>query len=204
LSEVSILHDVRAEDSAAPVAAARKALIEQLQRVLYGPYRKQLAALQRQTLSKLRAKVAATKPSVEIVEQCKALVDESTAAFDAAAKALLPEGVRWTADYERRSVIESMAETAKLHVQTLQVQGLYLDKSSHRIPVDLSAHWLGLHPFGRDSRYDPVGPSDEPGFKPHAAEMKLRATDGYKPGSKLTDPKLVDPKGMVFTDKMLS
>jgi hypothetical protein len=40
----------------APVGAARSALKEQLQRVLYAPFRKQLAALQRASLSKLRAK----------------------------------------------------------------------------------------------------------------------------------------------------
>ena len=55
--------DSAAFKGAAPVAAARSALAEQLQRALYGPYRKQLAALQRLTLSKLRAKVSATKPA---------------------------------------------------------------------------------------------------------------------------------------------
>jgi len=188
---------------AAPVSAARAALTEQLQRVLYGPYRKQLAALQRQTLARFRAKVNALKPSVEIMEQCEALTKEAIAAFDASARSLLPEGVRWVSTYEHTSVLESMQETARLHVQTLQVQGLYLDKSSHRIPVDLSAHWLLMSPFGRDSRFDPVGPSDEPAFKPQASEMKLRATDGYKPGSKLSDPKQLDPKAMVFSDKMM-
>jgi len=188
---------------AAPVSAARAALAEQLQRVLYGPYRKQLAALQRQTLARFRAKVNALKPSVDIVEQCDALTKEAIAAFDASARSLLPDGVRWVPTYERTSVLESMQDTARLHVQTLQVQGLYLDKSSHRIPVDLSAHWLLMSPFGRDSRFDPMGPSDEPAYKPQASEMKLRATDGYKPGSKLTDPKQLDPKNMVFSDKMM-
>ena len=252
-----------------------------------GPYRKQLAALQRQTLARFRAKVNALKPSVDIVEQCDALTKEAIAAFDASARSLLPDGVRWVPTYERTSVLESMQDTARLHVQTLQVQGLYLDKSSHRIPVDLSAHWLLMSPFGarvrahgtrrhphptaaprplpprpcphppaltaptshrgtppppspslpapsrprlfrravrshdaapesvslrsfplglaagRDSRFDPVGPSDEPAYKPQASEMKLRATDGYKPGSKLTDPKQLDPKNMVFSDKMM-
>ena len=40
--------------------------------------------------------------------------------------------------------------------------------------------------------------------KPQAAPMKLRATDGYRPKSKLEDPKQIDPKSMVFTDKMMS
>ena len=113
-----------------------------------GPYRKQLAALQRQTLARFRAKVNALKPSVDIVEQCDALTKEAIAAFDASARSLLPDGVRWVPTYERTSVLESMQDTARLHVQTLQVQGLYLDKSSHRIPVDLSAHWLLMSPFG--------------------------------------------------------
>lgn len=190
---------------AAPVAAARSALAEQLQRALYGPYRKQLAALQRTTLSRFRAKVQASKPAADIEVTMKGLVDEAMAAFDTSAKGLLPGGVRWTYTYERATVLESMQETALAHVQTLQTQGLYLSKKGGRMPVDFSAHWLLPHPFGRDSRYDPITSSDEPAYKPQAAPMKLRATDGYKPKARLTDPdiKEADPKGMVFTDKMM-
>lgn len=182
----------------APVGAARSALKEQLQRVLYAPFRKQLAALQRASLSKLRAKVAAAKPSADIEVQMKLLLDEALAAFDASAKALLPSGVRWTYAYERASVAETMEETARAHVQTLQVQGLYLSKANAKLPIDLAAHWLLPHPFGRDSRYDPVSADDMPAYKPQAATMKLRATDGYRPKSKLADP-----KGMIFSDKMM-
>jgi hypothetical protein len=100
-----------------------------------------------------------------------------------------------------------MEEAARLQVQTFQVQGLYLSKSGHKMPVDFSAHWLLPHPFGRDSRYDTISSSDEPTFKPHASPMKMRATDGYKPRSALKDPNidpsLIDPKGMIFTDKMM-
>lgn len=188
---------------AAPVGQARAALSEQLQRVLYGPYRKQLAALQRQTLSKFRAKVQAQKPSADIEVQLKALLGEATTTFDAAAKALVPEGVRWTYEYERRSVLDSMDETARLQVQTLQVQGLYLSTSNAKMPIDFSAHWLLPHPFGRDSRYDPISSADEPKFRPQANPMRLKATGGYKPKGRLTDPQMADPKGMIFTDKMM-
>ena len=139
----------------APVGAARSALAEQLQRALYGPFRKQLAVLQRMTLSKFRAKVSATKPSADIEAQLKILLDEAKAAFDTSAKSLLPPGVRWTYSYERQSVLESMADTAKSHVETLQVQGLYLSTKNNNLPIDFAAHWLLPHPFGRDSRYDP-------------------------------------------------
>lgn len=81
----------------------------------------------------------------------------------------------------------------------LQVQGLYLSTKSSKIPIDMAAHWLLPHPFGRDSRYDPVSADDAPSYKPQAATMKLRATDGYRPRSGLADP-----KGMVFTDKMIN
>lgn len=64
--------------------------------------------------------------------------------------------------------------------------------------MQFSAHWLGLHPFGRDSRYDPVGVDDSPKFKPQAAPMSLRASSGYRPRTKRTDP-----NKMVFTDKMM-
>jgi hypothetical protein len=103
--------------------------------------------------------VAAAKPSADIEVQMKLLLDEALAAFDASAKALLPSGVRWTYAYERASVAETMEETARAHVQTLQVQGLYLSKANAKLPIDLAAHWLLPHPFGRDSRYDPVRPN---------------------------------------------
>ena len=43
-----------------------------------------------------------------------------------------------------------------------------------------------------------------PAYKPQAAPMKLRATDGYRPKSRLDDPTEADPKAMVFNDKMMS
>jgi len=135
----------------------------------------------------------------------------SIAAFDASAVGLLPSGVRWTYTYERASVLTAMREAAALHVQTLQVQGLYLSKAGHSIPVDFAAHWLLPHPFGRDSRSDPISSADEPAYRPQASLMRLKATDGYKPGSKLRDPdrKRMEEvkrytKDMVFTDKMMS
>jgi len=197
--------------SATPVSAARAALAEQLQRALYGPYRKQLAALQRMTLSKFNAKVQGQKPTADVEEQLALLVKEALAAFDASAQGLLPSGVRWTYSYERASVLTAMREAAALHVQTLQVQGLYLSKAGHSIPVDFAAHWLLPHPFGRDSRSDPISSADEPAYRPQASLMRLKATDGYKPGSKLRDPdrKRMEEvkrytKDMVFTDKMMS
>jgi len=193
---------------AAPVGAARAALAEQLQRVLYGPYRRQLAALQKQTVGKFRAKMSAQKPSADIEVQMTKLVSEAMEGFDAAAKALVPAGVRWTFLYERLAAAEMIEESARLQVQTFQVQGLYLSTKNAKMPIDFSAHWLLPHPFGRDSRFDPITSSDEPSFRPNAAPMRLRATDGYKPKSRLKDPKidpdLYDPKGMIFTDKMMS
>jgi hypothetical protein len=146
--------------------------------------------------------VRAAKPSAEIEEQMSTLVSESISAFDTASASLLPSGVRWTALYERASVLEGMQEAARAHVQTLQMQGLYLSKEGHRIPVDFSAHWLLPRPFGTDSRYDTVSASDEPAFKPQASSMKMRA-EGYKPKTRLTDPASLDPKAMVFSDKMM-
>ena len=85
-------------------------------------------------------------------------------------------GVRWTCVYERASVMESMSETAKQHVQTLQVQGLYLSKANHQLPIDFAAHWLLPHPFGSDSRYDPVSAEDMPAYKPQAAQVRCGRT----------------------------
>ena len=91
-----------------------------------------------------------------------------------------------------------MAEAARAHVETLMVQGLYLSQSRQSVPVDFSTHLLLPHPFGRDSRYDPILSSDEPASMPKATRMKLRVRNGYKAGHALTDP-----KQMVFSDKMM-
>jgi len=184
--------------AAAPVGAARTALSEQLKRALYNPFRKQLQALQKQTLAKFRAKVQAQKPAANIEVTLKTLLSEAMTTFDAAAATLVPSETRWSYEHERRLVREGMDELAKLHVNTLQVQGLYLSTSEAKMPIDFSAHWLLPHPFGRDSRYDPVSASDAPAFKPTASPMKLKATDGYKPRSGLQDP-----SAMVFYDKMM-
>jgi len=188
--------DEYAETTAAK--AARSALEVQLTRALYAPYRKQLGALQRQTLAKFRQKLAALKPSTEIDAQLKALVKESGTGFEAQAKALVPPGTSWSYSYEMKAVRDNIAENAALHLQTLQVQGLYLPTEGVKLPLDMAVHWLGLHPFGRDSRYDPVGADDVPAFRPQAAPMSLRASDGYRPRTKRTDP-----KRMVFQDKMI-
>ena len=142
--------------------------------------------------------VGALKPSAEVEEQLKALSKECTAAFDASAKSLLPTGVRWTTAYERTAVVDAMQESARAHIETLQVQGLYLPMTGHKLPIDFSAHWLGLRPFGRDSRYDPVTVKDEPRYRPHASPMKFKATKGYKPKTQMEDPDT-----MVFSDKMM-
>jgi|Transcript_12601 hypothetical protein len=181
-----------------PAVAARAALEVQLGRLLYTPYRKQLVSLQRQILSKFRQKLAALKPSTEIDAQLKQLCTESSAAFVAQAQALVPPGLKWTYSYEMQAVAENIAENANLHLQTLQVQGLYLPTDGVKLPLDMAVHWLGLHPFGRDSRYDPVGAGDAPAFRPQAAPMSLRASDGYRPRTKRTDP-----KRMIFQDKMI-
>lgn len=160
-------------------------------------------AAQRLTLSKFRAKVSAAKPAADIEATLKVQLDEAMGAFDASAKALLPSGVRWAFHYERASVLESMLELSSAHVGTLQLQGLYLSTKNNKLPLDFAAHVLMPHPFGTDSRYDPVGADDSPAYKPQAATMKLRATDGYRPRSGLGDPKF-DTKDMIFTDKMMS
>jgi len=187
-----------AYEGSAPVSAARVALKQQLSRALYAPFRKQIAALQRKTLASFRQKLQALKPSSEIDAQLSNLVRETAAAFDAAAAGLLPPGIKWSCSYEKQAVVDNVKENAQLHLHTLQVQGLYLPTEGVKLPLDISAHWLGLHPFGRDSRYDPVGADDSPAFRPQAAPMSMRASNGYRPRTKRTDP-----KNMVFTDKMI-
>ena len=49
------------------------------------------------------------------------------------------------------------------------MQGLYLPVKAVSLPVDFSAHWLMLNPFGKDGRYDTLDSSDRPQYKPQAA-----------------------------------
>ena len=42
----------------------------------------------------------------------------------------------------------TLREQATLHVDTLRAQGLYLPEYGGRMPIDVSAHWLMLSPFG--------------------------------------------------------
>lgn len=162
--------DSAAFKDAAPAVAARAALAEQLQRALYGTYRKQLALLQRITLSKFVNKIPAFK-GIDVEDKLKVLLKQATAAFDASAKLLLAPDVRWTYDYEQASVVKSMKEAALAQVQQLQMQGLYIAKTGKGIPVDISAHWLLQHPFGRDLRYDPIETSDTTQWMPTAEDF---------------------------------
>ena len=75
------------------------------------------------------------------------------------------------------------------------------------VSIDFSAHWLLPQPFGVDSRYDPIGATAEPAYRPQASQMKLKATDGYKPKTRLKDPdakRIQEARDMVFVDKMMS
>jgi len=178
----------------AAVSASRKALRSQLLRALYSVYRKQLTHLQRQTLSKFGSKLAAMQPSANVEEELQSIIKEIRATLEVEAKRLLPAGAAWSHSYEKGMVLSAIEEQAANHVETLRVQGLYLPKTGRKLPVDLSAHWLLMHPFGQDARYDTIAPKDKPTVKAQAQPMLVRATEGYK-------AKLRDPKDMVFTDK---
>lgn len=110
-----------------------------LSRSLYISYRKQLAALQRQTLAKFRQKLATLRPSIEVDAQLKALVKETNAAFEAQAKALVPDGMQWTYSYEKAAVAENIEENAALHLQTLQARCSRPKSTNDNLPIS--------HPF---------------------------------------------------------
>ena len=80
----------------------------------------------------------------------------------------------------------------------LSEQGLYLPVKAVQLPLDFSAHWLLLNPFGKDARYDALDSNDRPQYKPQAMPMKLGLDKG------VPMPRMSDPKRMVFTDKMMS
>ena len=177
------------------VDAARAALQEQLQRALYPPFRRQLAAAQRNTLSAFRQKLAALKPTAEVEVELKGMVKEALDGFGETAKALLPPTTKWGYGYEKSAVAATLKEQAQAHVETLRVQGLYLPKEGRHKPIDIGVHWLLLE-FGGDRLLN-LAKEGEPAFKEKAEPMRLRATTGYQPGQ------LSDPKQMVFDGKML-
>jgi hypothetical protein len=177
------------------VASARKALRSQLLRSMYILYRKQLTHLQRQTLTKFGQKLAAMQPSANVEVELRNLIKEIRGSLELEAKRLLLVGTAWSYTYEKEAVLSAIEEQAANHVETLRVQGLYLPKSGRKVPVDLSAHWLLMHPFGQDARYDTISTKDKAKIKPQAQPMLVRATEGYK-------ARLRDPKDMVFSDKM--
>ena len=45
------------------------------------------------------------------------------------------------------------------------------------LPVDFSAHWLMLNPFGKDGRYDTLDSSDRPQYKP---QVRVRVRAGVR------------------------
>jgi len=181
-------------------AASRDALKANLRRALLPPFRKQVSALQKQTLAKFRQKLAALRPSAEVEVELAALRKDLTMGYEAQAEQLAPadKSLGFSDVFERRELYETFVQGCQAHVENLRVQGLYLPTKRVVFPVDFSAHWLMLNPFGKDARYDAVGPGDKPLFRPTASPMRLRATGGYKPSSQLQDP-----KRMVFTDKMM-
>jgi len=189
--------DAQAADlqDVAAIKDAREALRTQLLRSLYNPYRKQLTHLQRQALTKFSQKLATMKPSATVEDDLRKMIKESSAALDQDAKRLLPTDSTWSYTYEKNSVLTAIAESAANHVETLRVQGLYLPKTGQKVPVDLSAHWLLLSPFGVDARYDIVSSKDKPKYRPELSPMRLSATDGFK-------QRYRDPKDMVFGDKL--
>ena len=95
-----------------PVAEHRAALVLQLERALGGPYRKQLAALQKGALAKFRSKLGAMKPAVTVEKDLKALLKETKDSFESSAKKLVPAGTPLTWTYERDAVMTSLKEQA--------------------------------------------------------------------------------------------
>ena len=57
------------------------------------------------------------------------------------------------------------------------MQGLYLPVKAVSLPVDFSAHWLMLNPFGKDGRYDTLDSSDRPQYKP---QVRVRVRAGVR------------------------
>lgn len=188
------------EETAASAATdgARTSLRAQLRRALLLPYRKQLSMLQKQTLAKFRQKLGATRPSAEIEEELDSMVKELKAGYGEKAAQLTEEGLGFDDGFERRELYNTITAACEAHVENLRVQGLYLPVKAVSLPVDFSAHWLMLNPFGKDGRYDTLDSSDRPQYKPQAMPMKLSLDKG------VPVPRMPDPKRMVFTDKMMS
>jgi len=185
--------------STAAFGATREALRAQLRRALLLPYRKQLGTLQKQTLAKFRQKLSATRPSAEIEAELAATVAEIKAGYEAQAVQLSAPSLGFEDGFERREMYEAFETAVASHVENLRVQGLYLPVKAVKLPVDFSAHWLMLNPFGKDARYDALdAKGDRPFYRPQASPMKLSIDKGLPMSG------AADPKRMVFTDKMMN
>lgn len=180
--------------AAAEISAARAALERQLSRALQLTARRQLALLQLSQRDKFLQLLAAIKPSLKVEAELKALLKRVGSDFEDKAKGVLPSCVGLSSTYEKRALELAASEAAKAQMDIWRLQGLYIPMSSAKIPVDFSAHWLQMNPFGADPRFDAAGARDKPKFRPQAYPIKLRARNGYKAQG------LTDPKSMVFVD----
>mmetsp|Transcript_112220 Transcript_112220/g.177453 ORF Transcript_112220/g.177453 Transcript_112220/m.177453 type:complete len:538 (+) Transcript_112220:41-1654(+) len=186
--------DMLAPDSTVAVTSTRKALSQQMHRMLYGSFRKQLQALQQNTIGDFAKRVENTQASADIEQRLQKDLSNAMKEFDMSARHLRPPGADWTYAYERAAVLELMKSVAKEHVQNHQMQGLYVSPKKRRIPVDFSAHWLSLNPFGRDGRFDAdmfaagdiykkadkKSSGDRKGFNERLKDFQKRTKDKFK------------------------
>jgi len=197
--------------SRAAVAEARATLVELMQRAVYTQYKKQLVAVQKAWLAKFRTKLAAMKPSIEVESQLRSLVSDMKDGFNEQVDQLLPAGLDWTPAYERAALVDSMNEQSQLHVDTLTVQGLYLNMDKYKMPIDVSLHWLLPKPFG-DGANVPINPAKmkprKPTKRPKARALTFGVDDdatleGIDGMDSLPDEMDAKVRAMVFADKMI-
>jgi hypothetical protein len=131
------------------VVSTRQALVEQMHRMIYGSFRKQLVTLQRACLEQFVKKVEATPPCADLEARLEKELSEALKEFEILASQLIPPGADWSYSYERTAVFDLMGDVATEHVQNHQIQGMYVSQKKKKIPVEFSAHWLTMNPFTR-------------------------------------------------------
>lgn len=195
LDEALATFDAATEGNGA-AAAARAHLRTQLLRALSPLFRRQLAMLQRQTLTSFEQKLRATQPSVQIEKDLKAIVKEASVSFDKQAATLLVPGCSWSYGFEKKAVENACKQSAAGRVEELRIQGLYLPKKGAAIPVDIHAHVFFPAPFGAASQDVMKAGEGSVKVAPMMAPLNIGGEGDEVPN--LSEPNPINRNGMVF------
>ena len=110
-------------------------------------------------------------PITEKVENdVKATIKISAKVFSTRASFLKPVKTKthWSYLRDLNTFKDSIRQTATEKLQMARLQGIYFKKAKN--PINLSFHYLHPHPFGKDSRFDPLSSKDPVNYNSQASK----------------------------------